>query len=149
MAHERDRLRKYYAAHKAQVRMRLDAYRERHPELVKKWHDAWLKLNRKHINRLERARRRRERKINATVLRELPCMECGDSHGEARREAILRRMLPASAHEIREAHPCLWGDASEAHSAGERMLYRDLRRAGAMRDGSTWYPATEMVRRSA
>lgn len=59
-----------------------------------------------------------------------PCMECGLPHTPERRQAVLRRMLPASTVAIREGWDHLWPDTS----AGKRHLQLDLRAMGATRD---------------
>ncbi len=94
------------------------------------------------------------RRLLAEVLRErleeraLPaiCIDCGFSHAQADRVAYLRRVLPCSLDELREAHPCWW-DAREDR-ARERTLYRDLRKAGAVRQDGVWgrpSPAREIA----
>ncbi len=43
----------------------------------------------------------------------------------------MRRMLPCSVDELREAHPCWWDRARD--EAKDRLMYRDLRAVGAVR----------------
>ena len=79
----------------------------------------------------------RVRRLHAEIMRELEaerrvaevCDECGYSHARADREAVLRRMLPATIEELREAHPCWWDRAQGRER--ERRLYRDLHAVGA------------------
>jgi len=62
------------------------------------------------------------------------CTECGSSHAPEDRQAVVRRMLPCSAEDLREAHPCWWAGGA----AGDRMLWRDLHTAGAAHADGTW-----------
>lgn len=66
------------------------------------------------------------------------CGDCGLSHRKPDRLARIRRMLPASPQEIREAYPCVY-DLEEC-SKGERRLYRDLHDLGAkpLEDSKLW-----------
>jgi len=61
------------------------------------------------------------------------CRDCGLSHAPGARQKAVRRMLPCSAADLREAHPCWW-----AGIAGDRALYRDLRAVGAVRAAGRW-----------
>ncbi len=85
----------------------------------------------------------RLRRLHAAVLREIQeqdelerasvdvCADCGYSHDAETRQAAMRRMLPCSVDELREAHPCWWDRTlSEAR---DRVLYRDLHAVGAVR----------------
>jgi len=61
------------------------------------------------------------------------CRGCGQSHAPMARQTVVRRMVPCSAADLREAHPCWW-----AGIAGDRALYRDLRAVGAVRAAGRW-----------
>jgi hypothetical protein len=58
------------------------------------------------------------------------------------RRAILRRMLPATVGEIREAYPHVWPSLWYPHAKGGcmecRTLYRDLRAVGATLSDRVW-----------
>ncbi len=58
-----------------------------------------------------------------------PCDECGLPHTQARRLAVLRRLLPRTSEEIQDAWPHLW-------PAGGRTLNRDLHSLGALRSAN-------------
>lgn len=85
----------------------------------------------------------RVRRLHAAVLRELQeveeleraavdaCADCGYSHDPATRQAAMRRALPCTVDELREAHPCWWDRARG--EAKDRVLYRDLEAVGAER----------------
>lgn len=76
------------------------------------------------------------------------CPDCGYTHDLEERRAALRRMLPCTAEDLREAHPCWWDGRRSA--ARERILYRDLRAVGAERTSGTWgIPDTAKDERSA
>jgi hypothetical protein len=87
------------------------------------------------------------RRLHTEVMREvalefaLPeiCPDCGFSHAPEDRRAFIRRMLPCSAEELREAAPssCWWSDG--------RTLYRDLKALGTERINSEW----QLVKREA
>jgi hypothetical protein len=81
----------------------------------------------------------------------IPC-DCGLSHAKETRLRILRRMLPATTFEIRDAYPCIWRTSGKTRlqhvpaepprpkksvqireQAGEcALLYRDLHDLGAV-----------------
>lgn len=65
------------------------------------------------------------------------CDDCGVRHTIEQRAALLRRLLPASVHAIRDAYPHIWG-LPQDDDAGARKLYRDLRRIGAVPCGRDW-----------
>jgi hypothetical protein len=58
------------------------------------------------------------------------------------RRAILRRMLPATVGEIREAYPHVWPSLWYANQRGGcmecRTLYRDLHAIGAVCSSHVW-----------
>jgi len=60
----------------------------------------------------------------------------------ARRLAILRRMLPATASELREAYPDAWPSGYYPHARGaameSRKLFRDLHELGAVSRDGLW-----------
>jgi hypothetical protein len=60
------------------------------------------------------------------------CVECGLPHSQARRLAVLRRMLPATAEDVADAWPHLW-PRLEGGAAPSRMLNRDMHALGAVR----------------
>lgn len=67
-----------------------------------------------------------------------PCPDCGLPHTPERRQAVLRRMLPATTADITEQWSHLW-PADE--SGAPRQLFRDLRAIGAKRpadQGGLW-----------
>jgi hypothetical protein len=133
---------KWREDHRQHVRDTHQAWRNAHPDLWK----AAVKRNRKAhpetVNARHRRYRRRQKENVAKLLATLPCFDCGVKHTPARRAEVIRRMLPATAKEIREARPCFWGDASDVDCPGVRMLYRDLKQL-AVRVGGTFYPPAE------
>lgn len=135
---------KWREDHRQHVRDEHQAWRNAHRELWK----AAVKRNRKAhpktVNARHRRYRRRQKENLAKMIAQLPCFECGVHHTFERRAAVIRRMLPATAGEIREARPCFWGNPAGARdSAGEMRLYRDLEQLGAVNIGQTFYPAAE------
>lgn len=133
-------VRERYAAHKGEI----DSGRwwRAHPAerlaYMAKWREKNREKLREYHREYQRELRKREVEQNAAVIASLPCFECGMRHTMERRAAILRRMLPSGAHDIREAWSCIWGAPDETHSAGERMLYYDLSRIGAVRARGTF-----------
>lgn len=89
------------------------------------------------VERLHRAVMREAAEEAAIERRaQMICLDCGTSHEKEDRLASLRRVLPASLDELREAHPCWWGGAT--NGPGERRLFRDLKSAGARKVGGEW-----------
>lgn len=76
------------------------------------------------------------------------CDECGELHDQAHRLIRLRRMLPASVIEIKQALSCLYPPETchtrEANTA-DRRLFRDLHKLGAFCVQAYW----QMPRRAA
>lgn len=63
------------------------------------------------------------------------CMACGSVHTDERRRHVIRRMLPCTQVDVRDAWSHLWPD----DATGRRMLARDLHAMGAVRDnGGVW-----------
>lgn len=120
------RHRERYLANKADVMRRAKSWAKAHPESVRKKGQRY---------------KQRERARNAELIADLPCLDCGMKHTDEKRFSILHRMLPATAHEIREAWSCIWGLPDEK-DAGSRRLYRDLEKLGAVGQGGTFYLST-------
>jgi hypothetical protein len=82
------------------------------------------------------------RRLHAEVMAELAqekalpaiCPECCFSHAPEERHAVIRRMLPCSTEDLREAHPCWWSGGA----APEMRMYRDLHIVGAERVDGGW-----------
>lgn len=113
---------------------------EEHKELTIARSRAFKKKNLARVQKQEKARHRKYRlrlKAAADVVDSYAC--CGSPHTEERRLAIIRRILPASTHEIREAWSCIWGLPFDDKSPGARRLYRDLQKLGAISNGGTYY----------
>lgn len=101
---------------------------------------ARIEYGRKHpeVSRAASRRYRQRLELAAQEVDEAAECACGAAHTEERRLTILKRMLPAGVHEIRDAWSCLWGLPGE-QDAGARRLYRDLEKLGTVRDGGTFY----------
>jgi len=76
------------------------------------------------------------------------CLECGMSHLPERRQAALKRLLPAEKETIQSVFPCWW--AGVTGSSGSRRLLSDLKAVGARFDVVTkkgsitdivWFPS--------
>lgn len=125
-----------YVAHKEEVNRYTHEWYLANKDRKAALSRAWEKAHPGKKTKYQRDYRRRERKKNAVVISELRgrC-SCGLQHDNL---SILRRMLPTTAHEIREAWSCIWGLPNE-DDAGARRLYRDLEKLGTVRDGGTFY----------
>lgn len=118
-----EKMAAWYRAHAKAHQAAVAEWRKNHPEDVRRYSREWW---------------REERRLTRETLADLPCLECGMKHTEERRLSILGRMLPTSAHEIRDAWSCIWGLPGE-QDAGARRLYRDLEKLGTVRDGGAFY----------
>lgn len=98
---------------------------------------VWRRLHAEIAHKTEKRYRARLRIAADEVDAAVDCV-CGSSHAFDRRAAILRRMLPTTAREIREVWSCIWG-SPDMKDAGSRRLYRDLEKIGALREGGTFY----------
>lgn len=104
---------------------------------------AWQKANPERMKVYRDRYLRREKQRLAELVASLPCLECGEKHSFENRAKVIRRMLPATVRDIREARPCFWGDPTDANSAGARRLYRDLEQLGALRFRCSFHLPTE------
>ncbi len=75
------------------------------------------------------------------------CLECGMSHKPERRQAALRRLLPAEKETIQSIFPCWWA-GERWSSPGSRRLLLDLKAVGARFDAVdgrdrqvVWFPS--------
>jgi hypothetical protein len=85
--------------------------------------------------------------LRAERLNPVPdyCPRCGREHTPAVREVFLRRVLPQTIPVLKLRWPCCYGE--HLRDAGERMLYRDLRRLGCREVHGTWYlPGQSLLR---
>jgi hypothetical protein len=119
------------------------AWRAQNQERIQGYTAAYMEANGDRVRKRNAACHRRCRRDAKALLNALPCMDCGMRHTWERRARILRRMLPTTAHEIREAWTCVWGDPW-VDDAGGRKLYRDLHAIGAVRVGGSWYPQADL-----
>lgn len=120
---KRRRAHEQYIDHREEWLARARAWDAAHPERKKEIRRNYERRNFARRRVEKNAQQRRVRAEDRAILDELPCMECGMKHTPERRAAILRRMLPRPATDIREAWPCMWGGM-----AGERRFYRDIER---------------------
>lgn len=150
------KLQPHHACSTCQAIRRL-AWRKAHPMIFRALHRKWRRENvfkaraavrkwkaenpervRFHNKIAKRNYRKKEKLLNERLIAELPCMECGVSHAQERRIAVIRRTMPATVEEIREAWPCFW-----LEEAGFQRLRRDLKKMGAQKNGRIWQLARQ------
>jgi hypothetical protein len=78
----------------------------------------WERTHPEKRRAIDRRWRKKQAQLAQETLASVPCLDCGVKHTFERRAEVIRRMLPATAKEIREARPCFWGDASDVDGAG-------------------------------
>lgn len=124
-------------SHPDRVKAKNIRWRERHPERARECENAWRRANPEKKRRINRRAYRRYAKkqklLNKELIASLPCLDCGLSHSAERRQAVIRRMLPATSEDIRESWPCFWQGI-----AGAARLNRDLRAMGATSRDWVW-----------
>lgn len=117
--HRQERLAAELARYHAGVKTAtIRAWRAAHPEKLAKYRAAY---------------QQRQRQLVKEVECSLPCLECGVSHARERRQAVIRRALPATREEIIDAWPCFWQG-----TAGQARLERDLHSMGAYSHKWIW-----------
>jgi hypothetical protein len=132
--------REWYAANKG--RLDTGKWAREHPAQRRAYIAAWRAKHPGKNAKYDRAYKKRLKEMTDAVLVELEAAcTCGVVHDAGQRERVLRRMLPATAHEIREAWSCIWGLPDEK-GAGARRFYRDLEKLGAVWQGGTFYLST-------
>lgn len=124
------------AAYNAKNKKWRMANQEKVLAINKRWRDAHPVLAKLYNKRARRNYAAKEKRLNKEVLDSLPCLECGVSHNQDRRLAVIARVLPSESEEIREAWPCFW-----LEDAGYQRLLRDLKAMGAELRGRLWMPA--------
>ena len=93
-----------------------------------------LQIGRRQVTvRNEHEVKKLHKDIMGSLKRPSICTQCGQSHSEMSRRAILSRVLPAKFEDIVEMYPCLY-----SNDVGNRRLYRDLHRANATSEDAVW-----------
>jgi len=132
-----ERRKNWQAAHPAVMLACRKAWRQRNLERVRCDVKAWKKAHpdrcRVHDTKAKRKYRKKQRLLNKQLIASLPCLECGVSHSAERRQAVIRRALPATREEIKEAWPCFWRGVS-----GQARLAMDLKAMGAYSHKWIW-----------
>lgn len=134
---------KWRAANRVHIRRYDRRWFEDHREERLKSYAEWEKANPERRKAIDRRWRKKVAKLTEETLASIPCLDCGENHSFENRARVIRRMLPATVWEIRDARPCFWGPPSDVNCTGATTIYRDLRQVGAVRAGSTFYLPAE------
>jgi len=126
-------MRQLYADNKEERKAYRREWRSKNKDKRNAWEARYRETHRALVRKTGREWWRKQANQAKLLILSLPCLECGLFHNEETRLRIIGRLLPCTALDIREAHPCLW----PAGDAGRQKLNRDLRKV-ADHNGRDW-----------